>query len=146
MESKVMLSKAIEIVAKEFATKLDKGGNPYILHCLYVMNEVKEEGIDAMIVAVLHDIIEDTEIKPSELIHDYGFNFETITKISTLTHQKGESYMDYIKRVSTDDICRKIKLADLRHNSDITRIKGLTKKDFERMEKYHIAYEYLKKV
>jgi (p)ppGpp synthase/HD superfamily hydrolase len=145
MKPEQLLCKAIEIVAQEFADKTDKGGYPYILHCLYVMNEVREEGIEAMIVAVMHDVIEDTKHNQNTLT-ELGFPFDIIHKIFILTHEDDEEYMDYIKRVSMDETCRKIKLADLRHNSDINRIKGLSKKDFERMEKYHRAYEYLKKV
>jgi (p)ppGpp synthase/HD superfamily hydrolase len=139
-----MLSKAIRIASEAFENKYDKGGKPYILHCLHVMNEVSCLGVDAMIIAVLHDYIEDKKGTQESLTAD-GFSFSIIRRIFLLTHDKqSESYDEYIKRVASDKICVAIKLADLKHNSDITRLKGLTKKDFDRLEKYCKAYTYLK--
>ena len=138
-----MLGKAISIASQAFENKKDKGGQPYILHCLYVMNEVKHISHEAMIIAVLHDLLEDTNWTSMELM-DAGFTNAIIRRIENLTHREDENYDTYIKRVSLDKLCTYIKLADLRHNSDITRMKGLTKKDFDRLEKYHKAYEYLR--
>ena len=70
-------------------------------------------------------------------------NVSVVQTVKTLTHDKGEYYMEYIKRVSRDSIAKEIKLADLRHNSDITRMKGLGQKDFDRLQKYFTAYAYL---
>jgi len=137
-----MLGKAIAIASEAFADKKDKGGQPYILHCLHVMHEVKSFGIEAMIAAVLHDLIEDTEWTAEQLISE-GFKEHTVTIIKLLTHADHEPYDDYIERVSLNHIARAIKKADLRHNSDITRMKGLREKDFKRLEKYHRAYAYL---
>lgn len=141
-----MLSKAIAIAAKAFEGRKDKGGKPYILHCLTVMQAVENLGEEAMIVAILHDIIEDCKEWNQEALSKEGFSYAVIHKIFILTKNKDEEYLAYIKRISGDKICTAIKLADLRHNSDITRLKGLTKKDFDRLEKYCTAYEYLKKV
>jgi hypothetical protein len=74
---------------------------------------------------------------------DMGLHLSTVDAIDTLTHRKGEPYDDYIKRISKCRRARIVKLADLRHNSDIMRMKGLSKKDFDRLEKYHRAYAYL---
>ena len=138
-----MLSKAIKIAAEAFEGKYDKGGQPYILHCLHVMNAVKDYGEDYMIVAVLHDLLEDTYWTPLQLQKE-GFTDEQIYALRLLTHTPKESYDTYIQRVSQNTIARTIKMADLRHNSDITRMKGLREKDFQRLEKYHKAYAYLK--
>ena len=140
-----MLDKAIAIASQAFMGKYDKGGEPYILHCLHVMRRVKRLGKEAMIAAVLHDLIEDTDWTAEQLIEE-GFDPQTVALIVLLTHQDGEEYMDYIMRISVSPIARTIKMADLRHNSDIHRMKGLREKDFKRLEKYHKAYAYLKEV
>lgn len=139
-----MLGTAIALAAEVFVGKTDKGGKPYILHCLHVMNAVEALGVEAQIAAVLHDVIEDTDITAEVLRDQYGFDERTVKRVVMLTHSCDESYDEYIKRVSIDNITRAIKMADLRHNSDITRMKGLREKDFARIEKYHRAYAYLK--
>lgn len=138
-----MLDKAINIAAHVFEGKYDKGGQPYILHCLHVMNVVGPDDHELMSIAVLHDVVEDTEVTFDDLKND-GFSNRVIDALKLLTHKKGTPYEDYIKGIATNDDARKVKLADLRHNSDITRMKGLRKKDFDRLEKYHRAYEYLR--
>lgn len=146
MTNQEALAKAIRIASQAFENKFDKGGNPYILHCLYVMNEVRCLGEEAMIVAVLHDLLEDTDWSIDDLYKE-GFSHERIVDLIILTHHEHHTYDSYIKNIArSNSICVAIKLADLRHNSDITRLKGLTKKDFDRLEKYCIAYEYLRKV
>lgn len=144
-----LLGKAIAIAATAFDGKIDKAGQPYILHCLRVMNAVKHFGEDYMIAAVLHDLLEDTKWTYNDLIKEM-FNQDVMLALGYLTHDRAESYDLYIKRIGmvaiTDPIARAVKLADLKDNSDITRLKGLTKKDFDRMEKYHRSYVYLSKI
>ena len=138
-----MLDKAIEIAGIAFSGKNDKGGVPYVLHCLHVMHQVRHLGDDAMIAAVLHDLIEDTDWTADQLISE-GFNPRAVEVITLVTHYDGESYMDYITRLSISPVARAIKMADLRHNSDIHRMKGLALKDFERLIKYQKAYAFLR--
>ncbi|MGD8305029.1 MAG: GTP pyrophosphokinase [Ignavibacteria bacterium] len=140
-----MLSKAIRIAAQAFEGKYDKGGNPYILHCLYVMNAVKDYGEEYMIVAVLHDLLEDTDWTAKMLL-DEGFTQLQIQQILILTHHSSNTYEEYIRSIAYFDIACVVKMADLCHNSDITRLKGLTEKDFKRLEKYAKAYDYLKNI
>lgn len=140
-----MLDKAIAIASEAFEGKYDKGGKPYILHCLHVMRKVEHLGVEAQIAAVLHDLIEDTDWTADKLIAE-GFNPHTVSIIVLLTHKKGEPYMDYVMRISVSKVARAIKMADLRHNSDIHRMKGLGEKDFERLIKYHKAYAFLREV
>jgi len=137
------LDRAITIAAVAFDGEFDKGGAPYILHCLYVMDKVRYVGTDAMIVGVLHDLIEDTKWT-FERLREEGFSEEVIEAIDCMTHRKGESYDDYIKRISMNRLATLCKLRDLEHNCKITRLKGLRKKDFDRLEKYLRAVEYLK--
>lgn len=134
---------AIAIAAKGFERVVDKSGRPYILHCLRVMEEMDSD--DEKMVAVLHDTVEDGVCTVDDLI---GLNFssEVVLAVVRLTHKKEVSYEDYIKSISHDKIATKVKKADLKDNSDITRLKGLTKKDFDRIEKYHKAFTYLSKV
>lgn len=135
------LALAIAITAERFATTLDKGGQPYILHCLEVMNKtVGDECVKCA--AVMHDLLEDTPTSASELT-GLGFSDKTISLLNLLTHNPGTDYMDYIKAISVNPDATQIKMRDLEHNSNITRIKGLRKKDLDRIEKYHRAYIYL---
>ena len=138
-----MLDRAIEIAGIAFAGKNDKGGVPYVLHCLHVMHQVKHLGEEAMIAAVLHDLIEDTNWTIGMLGVE-GFTRHTISVIDLLTHRNNETYDAYINRISVSTTARAIKMADLRHNSDIHRMKGLKLKDFDRLAKYHKAYAFLR--
>lgn len=141
-----MLTKAIKIAATAFENDFDKGGKPYIMHLLYVMHKVKHLGETAMICAILHDLVEDKEKSGYnfEYLRINGFSEEVILILQLLTHRKEETpYMDYIKALSVHPIATAIKKADLEHNTKVSRLKGLTKKDFDRLEKYSIAYQYL---
>lgn len=138
------LAHAISIAAKAFENKTDKGGKPYILHCLRVMNSVNQTDEELMIIAVLHDLLEDCpELWSMDALRTHGFSERVCQTIFLLTHDKKVSYDDYIKAIALNEDARKVKLADLKDNSDITRLKGLRKKDFDRMEKYHKAFIYL---
>jgi len=137
------LARAISIAAVGFEKVKDKGGNPYILHCLRVMNQMDTE--EEKIVAILHDTIEDGVCTIESLFKE-GFSVRVVNALMLLTHEKGKPYDEYIKAIATDPIATKVKKADLKDNSDITRLKGLTKKDFDRMEKYHRSYVYLSKI
>jgi len=136
------LSIAISITAKAFEGKTDRAGKPYILHCLRVMNGVNQDDEDLMCAAVMHDLIEDTEITISDLTK-LGFSDKVTGILHLVTHQKETLYDEYIKAISVSKEATQIKLADLKDNSDITRLKGLRKKDLDRIEKYHRAYVYL---
>lgn len=133
---------AIDIVSQAFLGKNDQGGNPYILHCLHVMYQMDPNDHDLRCIAVLHDLVEDTSWTLSDL-RDRGFSARVVAGVDLLTHRDGVPYDDYIKLIAMSSDARKVKLADLKHNSDITRMKGLRKKDFDRLEKYHRAFAYL---
>lgn len=142
-----MLAKAIAIASDIFKDTVDKGGHPYILHCLRVMNSVDQNDRELMTIAVLHDVPEDF---PKEHSVAYfvmqGFSTRVITALTLLTHNKSVPYDDYVKAIAHNEDARRVKLADLQDNSNITRLKGLIKKDFDRLEKYSRAYTYLSKV
>ena len=137
------LDNAIAITSALFIGKYDKGGQPYILHCLHVMNSVSQSDHELMSIAVMHDLVEDTATTINHLRVE-GFSDRVLSGVSALTHMPSEPYDDYIKRVADNPDAKLVKRADLQHNSDIMRMKGLRKKDFDRLEKYHRAFEYLK--
>jgi len=139
-----MLSRAISIVAQAFEGKKDKGGNPYILHCLRVMDKMPKNDEELRCIAVMHDLVEDTKWEFEDLIKS-GFSDRVVTALRLLTHDPNEmNYEQYIHSISMNTNAILVKLADLEDNSDITRLKGLRDKDFERIKKYHKSYVYLK--
>ncbi len=142
MNGQNMLGRAISIVAAAFEDVNDKGGHPYVMHCLRVMNAMPTNDSELQCIAVLHDLVEDTPWTFDMLYHD-GFSLRVIDALRLLTHDKNTDYGDYVKALAHNSDARAVKLADLRDNSDITRMKGLTKKDVDRLEKYHRWYMYL---
>ncbi|HRX43595.1 MAG TPA: HD domain-containing protein [Clostridia bacterium] len=131
-----MLDKAIHIAARMHEGQKDKGGHPYILHPLRVMNEV--EGETAKICAVLHDVVEDTGITFDDLSKE-GFSEDVIEVLDALTKRENEEYDDFISRVLENKTACIVKLADLKDNLDLNRLPSVTEEDFRRMEKYEAA-------
>ena len=143
------LSYAIYLATIAHKDQYDKSGNPYILHCLHVMDAVKSYGEDYMIVAILHDIIEDTSYTIIDIVDNINLSQEMFDAIELLTHDKNfDTYEKYISKIafSNNKIAIKVKMEDLRHNSDINRLKGLGTKDIKRIEKYHKAYTLLSSI
>ncbi|MBO2568052.1 hypothetical protein [Shewanella algae] len=134
------LDQAISIATKAHAGQLDKAGQPYILHPLRLMLKFQAE--DEMIVAVLHDVVEDSSFT-LESLKKYEFSEVVINAVASLTKSKGESYEDFVLRVSNNDLARKVKLEDIRDNLDLTRLGKITDKDLARVEKYHRALKRL---
>lgn len=133
------LNKMLVLAVNNHAGQYDKGGNPYILHPLKVMHYLKSEDEELQCIALGHDIIEDTKVTYSEL-RDLGFTNRIIEGIRALTKQSGETYEEYKFRVFANVDAMRVKLCDLRHNTDIRRLKGVTEKDIARMAKYHTFY------
>lgn len=138
-----MLAKMIALAATKFEKTVDKAGQPYILHCFRVMKNLHSDDEELNCIAMGHDLIEDCKDVTVESLFFMGFSERVVSGISVLTHHDGETYDAYIKRIAHFPDCVKVKLADLKDNSNITRLKGLGKKDFDRMEKYHRSYIYL---
>jgi (p)ppGpp synthase/HD superfamily hydrolase len=143
---KNMLATAISIVAQAFEEKKDRGGKPYFLHCMRVMNDVPQDDEELMCIAILHDLVEDCPDWSVEELIRMGFSKRITDAVDLLTLRTGQYYEAYIKAIALNNDARLVKLADLRDNSQITRMKGLTAKDFSRLEKYHQSYAYLSKV
>ena len=134
-----MLDKMLVIVTNAHHGQFDKGGRPYILHPLRVMSFLKEDDEELQCIALGHDVIEDTSVTYQDL-RDAGISERVIVGIEALTKQKGYSYDDYKKQVFGNKDAMRVKLCDLRHNTDIRRLKGVTEKDITRMAKYHTFY------
>ena len=132
--------KAILLAFKAHEGQTDKAGMPYILHPIHLAEQMSDE--NTTIAALLHDVVEDTEYTLEDL-QTMGFPKEAIDAIALLTHDKSVPYMEYVAKLKENPIARKVKLADLRHNSDLTRISNVTEKDLERIEKYKTAIELL---
>lgn len=137
--SKKMLGIAIALAAERHINMVDRGGQPYILHCLKVMEYLHSDDDELNCIAVLHDIVEDTNVTYGEL-SSYGFSDRVTRAISSLTKKQNQSPEEYLSAIMSNVDAMRVKLCDLRHNSDIRRLKGLTQKDFDRMQKYHQMY------
>ena len=135
-----LLDLAIKIVEKAHTGQIDKAGKPYILHPLTVMAQM--EDVESKIVAVLHDAIEDSDLTLTELSQQ-GFPELIAEAIAAITKLDGELYDDYLLRVMGNAIARKVKIADVSHNMDISRIANPTVKDFQRLEKYQKVLKQL---
>ena len=140
-ETDDLIYKSLEIVTKLFNDKVDKGGFPYIIHLLKVYSGVSD--YTEKVCALLHDVVEDTDVTYDDL-RMVGYNEEIIDILTILTKLKGEDYRDYINRIISSENyhAMNIKLSDLRHNMDSSRIKNPTQNDYERITKrYEPAYE-----
>ena len=128
-----LLEKAIEISTKAHKGQKDKTGKDYINHPMTVASMVNED--NEKIVAYLHDVVEDANITLADL-KEVWFDNDVIEAIDAITKRDGENYEDYIYRVSHNKIAKQVKIADMTHNSDITRFDNPSQKDIERCEKY----------
>lgn len=136
------LEEAIKLASFKHYGQRDKSNKPYIIHLLYVMNNVND--LNAKIVGVLHDILEDTNITRNDLLN-YGFSEDIVIAVEILTKSKNQKYMDYIENIKSNNIARKVKLIDLKHNMDLTRLSEISDKDMARNIKYLEAYKRLGK-
>ncbi|MBR1580633.1 MAG: bifunctional (p)ppGpp synthetase/guanosine-3',5'-bis(diphosphate) 3'-pyrophosphohydrolase [Selenomonadaceae bacterium] len=132
---------ARELAKRAHDGQLDKAGEPYINHPLAVAASVGDDE-SAMIVALLHDTIEDTALTFDDL-KDL-LTAEELTALKLLTHDAAVPYIDYVRAIKGNDLARRVKIADLKHNMDLTRLPKITDADRERVEKkYKPALEYL---
>lgn len=137
------LERAIKIATEAHDGQYDKGGRPYIYHPFRVMK--KCESTEEKIVAVLHDVVEDTEWTV-EMLDKEGFSKDIIYAITCITRMKDEDYESFISRVKTNTLATHVKINDLIDNVDITRLDKITEKDVARVRKYVKAYNKLSAV
>lgn len=133
---------AMEIAYRAHHGQRDKGGIPYVFHPYHLAEQMETEL--EVTAALLHDVVEDTDIT-LEALRQAGITEEVLTVLDRLTHRKGEAYMDYIRRLLPDPTARKIKLADLNHNSDMSRLRPEDQEKVQYFqEKYRPALELLR--
>lgn len=135
-----MLELALTIATEAHRGQFDKSGVDYIEHPIFVASQVDSEEEKA--VALLHDVIEDSSVTAEELLNA-GLPETVVTAVQILSKKKGQDYQTYLKTVKSNPLARAVKLADLKHNSDLSRLETITDKDLERLEKYKKAIDYL---
>lgn len=134
--------KACNIMYDAHKDDIDKGGYPYVFHPFYVATQMDDE--DSCCVALLHDVIEDHGDRYSiDDIRVAGFNDKVVEALILLTHDEAVPYMDYIRSIGTNSIATRVKMADLRHNMDSSRVGG---KRARKYDTYVEAYEYLSNI
>lgn len=134
-----MFDKAMFIAAREHLGMRDKGGHAYILHPMRIAMRLRTSDEELLSIAILHDVVEDSKLTFVDLIAE-GFSTRVVNALRLLTHQKGVSYKQYIENMRHNRDALLVKREDLRDNSDITRLKGVTEKDFLRLKKYAEAF------
>ena len=134
-----MLDRMLVLCTNAHHGQFDKGGRPYILHPLRVMSFLKTDDEELQCIALGHDVIEDTKTTYKDLT-EAGISQRVQDGIRALTKVPGETYEEYKERVFASKDAMTVKMCDLRHNSDIRRLKGVTEKDIARIAKYHQFY------
>jgi (p)ppGpp synthase/HD superfamily hydrolase len=134
-----MLAQMLHIATSAHHGQFDRGGKPYILHPLRVMSYIKEDDEELQCIALGHDVIEDTSVTYVDLRAAH-ISERVIAGIRALTKQPGQTYEEYKEGVFASEDAMRVKMCDLRHNTDIRRLKGVTEKDIARMAKYHMFY------
>ncbi len=135
-----LTKKAMKISFEAHKNQTDKNGMPYIFHPIHLAEQMTNES--TICVALLHDVVEDTSITFEQLEKE-KFSKDIIEALKLLTHDESVPYMDYIKEIKTNRIATTVKLADLKHNSDLTRLDVIDEKATKRAEKYKKAIEFL---
>ena len=135
-----MTKKALKVSFAAHKEQVDKTGMPYVYHPFHLAEQMKDE--ETTIAALLHDVAEDTEMTVDDLLA-MGFSESICDALRLLTHDKNVPYLDYVALIKENPIAKAVKLADLRHNSDLTRLDTVTEKDLQRAEKYQAAIKLL---
>ena len=135
-----LTKKALKLCFDCHKNQLDKSGLPYVFHPFHLAEQMEDEA--TTIVALLHDVVEDTPCTLSDL-QAMGFPSEILEAIALLTHKDAIPYMDYVAKIRENPIARTVKLADLRHNSDLTRLEYVDAHALARVEKYAAAIRLL---
>ena len=135
-----LTKKAMRLCFAAHAGQLDKGGVPYVFHPFHVAEQMEDEL--STVVALLHDVVEDTDYTLEDLAR-MGFPERALSALKLLTHDKRVPYLDYVAAIRHDPIARAVKQADLRHNSDLSRLTDPDASALARVEKYRRAIALL---
>ena len=133
--------KAMKLCYEAHKDKVDKSGLPYVFHPAHVAEQMTDEA--TTIVALLHDVVEDTDYTLEDLAAE-GFEKEILEAVALMTHEDDVPYLDYVAKLKDNPIARAVKLADLAHNSDLSRIGEIDEETRKRLEKYKKAIALLK--
>ena len=136
-----LTKKAMKIAFEAHKDQKDKSGMPYIYHPVHLAEQMNDEATTC--VALLHDVVEDTDTT-FEVLEREGFTVEIIEALKLLTHDDAVPYMEYVAAIKNNPIAKAVKLADLAHNSDLTRLDVVDEKALKRVEKYKQAIKLLK--
>lgn len=135
-----MTKKALRLSFSAHKDQVDKSGIPYVYHPFHLAEQMDSE--EAVIVALLHDVVEDTDYTIEDMI-EMGFSKSVTDALKLMTHDETVPYMDYVAKIKPNPIARAVKLADLRHNSDISRLEAVDDKALRRVQKYKEAIAFL---
>ncbi|MBR4162483.1 MAG: bifunctional (p)ppGpp synthetase/guanosine-3',5'-bis(diphosphate) 3'-pyrophosphohydrolase [Solobacterium sp.] len=135
-----MTKKALKLCFEAHKDQVDKSGMPYVFHPFHLAEQMETE--DTVITALLHDVVEDTDYTIDDL-QEMGFSENVISALKLLTHDPGISYMDYVKKIKENPVAKTVKLKDLAHNSDLTRLDSVDDKARKRVKKYQRAIALL---
>ena len=135
-----LTQKAMILAYKAHSGQTDKSGVPYIYHPIHLAEQMTTE--DTVVCALLHDVVEDTLYTIDDL-RAAGFSESIMRALALLTHDKEQPYIEYVERIKFNPIAKAVKVADLKHNSDVSRLGGVDEKTLERLEKYHAALAVL---
>ena len=135
-----LTKKALKLCFEKHRDQVDKTGLPYVFHPFHLAEQMNDEV--STVCALLHDVVEDTDVTFNDLI-EMGYPDEVISALTLLTHDDNVPYMDYVKKISTNETAKKVKIADLKHNSDITRLDCIDDYAKARNQKYKQALELL---
>ena len=134
--------KALKLCFEAHKEQVDKSGMPYVFHPFHLAEQMQTE--ETTVVALLHDLVEDTDYTIDDLT-SMGFSKTVTDAIALMTHADGVAYMDYVREIKNNPIAKVVKLADLKHNADLTRLDVVDEKALRRREKYLKAIELLEK-
>ena len=139
-----LIRKAFELANNAHKDQLRKSGEPYLIHPMAVAEILADLGMDeeTIVAGLLHDVVEDTDYTLQDL-SEMGFPQTVIDALALMTHDKSVSYMDYVAKIKTNSIARAVKLVDLKHNSDLSRLDVVDHKAICRVQKYKKAIELL---
>ena len=135
-----LTKKALKISFEAHKNQTDKSGLPYVYHPFHLAEQMETE--ETAVTALLHDVVEDTEITLED-IKNAGFPESVVSALALMTHDKSVPYKEYIARIKKDPVARAVKLADLKHNSDLSRLDEVGEKDLEILKKYEEAIAFL---
>ena len=135
-----LIEKSLEIALRAYAGKTDKAGREYILHPLRVMAKMQTDL--EMSAALLHDVLEDSDITAEQLLAE-GIPPEVVEAVQSLSRNENEEYLDFVARAKRNPLAARVKIADIEDNIDVLRLTALDEYDLARIKKYHAAWHLL---